>query len=190
MSEASYRKKAVYICYMVKRLISAYVGLTDEDDRDHLGKKRVESSGDLMLSLFTYEFKTQYIENAKRLLIKRLTKNKSDFDESSQLIFDNRFITQSLRHSLSTGQWGKTRMGDPLRSGVSQVLKRDTTYFAALSHMRRLAYPMNSSSKTVKIRLLHNTQFGYICPAETPEGQKIGVIKNLSLMTKISAELP
>lgn len=77
-------------------------------------------------------------------------------------------------------------MGDVIRYGVSQVLKRDTTYFATLSHLRRMAYPINASSKIIKLRLLHNTQFGYICPAETPEGEKIGVIKNMALLTRFS----
>ena len=76
-----------------------------------------------------------------------------------------------------------------MRCGVSQALKRDTTYFATLSHLRRVSYPMSSSSQSVKSRLLHNTHFGFFCPAETPEGQKIGVVKNLTLLSKVSIEL-
>jgi DNA-directed RNA polymerase II subunit RPB2 len=34
--------------------------------------------------------------------------------------------------------------------------------------------------------LLHNTHFGLICPSETPEGQKIGIVKNFSLMAKVT----
>jgi DNA-directed RNA polymerase II subunit RPB2 len=41
----SFRKKAIFVCYMVRRLISAYVGLTDEDDRDHVGRKRIDTTG-------------------------------------------------------------------------------------------------------------------------------------------------
>ena len=33
---------------------------------------------------------------------------------------------------------------------------------------------------------LHNSQWGMICPAETPEGQACGLVKNLALMTYIS----
>ena len=91
-----------------------------------------------------------------------------------------------IRHAFSTGQWGTNKLGDAIRVGVSQVLKRDTTYFATLSHLRRLSFPLNNASKLIKFRLLHNTQFGYICPSETPEGIKIGVVKNFSLLTKIS----
>ena len=33
---------------------------------------------------------------------------------------------------------------------------------------------------------LHNSQWGVVCPAETPEGQACGLVKNLSLMTYVS----
>lgn len=37
-----------------------------------------------------------------------------------------------------------------------------------------------------KPRQLHNTHWGFICPAETPEGQAVGLVKNLALMAYIS----
>lgn len=188
IDDASFRKKAAYVCSMVRRLISAYVGLAEEDDRDHLGRKRVDSAGELMLSLFTYEFKN-YIEGAKRLLARRLVRRGGGELGETQVIFDDRIITGSLRHAFSTGQWGRTRRGEVIRCGVAQVLKRDTTYFATLSHLRRIAHPVTPSSKSVKLRLLHNTQFGMVCPSETPEGAKIGVVKNLALLAKISINL-
>ncbi len=68
MNEACFRKKAVFICYMVKRLLSAYVGMAGEDDRDHIGKRRVETAGELILSLFTYSFRYTYLQNARKIL--------------------------------------------------------------------------------------------------------------------------
>ena len=35
-------------------------------------------------------------------------------------------------------------------------------------------------------RQLHNTHWGYICPAETPEGGAVGLVKNMALMAYIS----
>jgi len=102
------------------------------------------------------------------------------------LVFDNRCITDTLRNSLATGNWGRTMTGEVVKSGVSQVLKRDTSYFATLSHLRRVVAPIQTSSKSAKPRLLHNTHFGMICPSETPEGQKIGIVKNFSMMAKVS----
>jgi DNA-directed RNA polymerase subunit B" len=33
---------------------------------------------------------------------------------------------------------------------------------------------------------LHPTQFGKICPNETPEGPNCGLVKNLAILSKIS----
>ena len=45
---------------------------------------------------------------------------------------------------------------------------------------------MGRDGKIAKPRQLHNTHWGMVCPAETPEGQACGLVKNLSLMACIS----
>jgi DNA-directed RNA polymerase II subunit RPB2 len=102
------------------------------------------------------------------------------------MIFDSRPITDTLRNALATGNWGKSMAGDVIKSGVAQVLKRDTSFFATLSHLRRVVAPIQASSKSAKPRLLHNTHFGMICPSETPEGGKIGIVKNFALMARVT----
>ena len=49
--------------------------------------------------------------------------------------------------------------------------------------MRRINTPIESEINPP--RKLHNTQWGFICPAESPEGQSVGVVKNLSYMAHI-----
>lgn len=60
------------------------------------------------------------------------------------------------------------------------------TFASTLSHLRRLNTPLSKSGKLTKPRQLHNTHWGMICPAETPEGSAVGLVKNLSLMTFVS----
>jgi DNA-directed RNA polymerase beta subunit len=55
-----------------------------------------------------------------------------------------------------------------------------------LSHLRRLNSPIGRDGKLAKPRQLHNTLWGMICPAETPEGQAVGLVKNLAMMAYIS----
>ena len=69
--------------------------------------------------------------------------------------------------------------------GVAQVLNR-LTYLASLSHLRRINTPLEKSGELIAPRKLHNTTWGFLCPAETPEGQSIGVVKNISFMTHIT----
>lgn len=60
------------------------------------------------------------------------------------------------------------------------------TYASSLSHLRRINSPIGRDGKLAKPRQLHNTLWGMICPAETPEGQAVGLVKNLALMAYIS----
>ena len=46
------RRKAYFIGYMVRRLLNAALGKTNEDDRDHYGKKRMDTAGALIESIF------------------------------------------------------------------------------------------------------------------------------------------
>ena len=61
---------------------------------------------------------------------------------------------------------------------------------SSLSHLRRLNTPLEKTGKITKPRQLHNTHWGMLCPAETPEGQACGLVKNLSLMAFVSVGTP
>lgn len=75
--------------------------------------------------------------------------------------------------------------GNTSKAGVSQVLNR-LTYASSLSHLRRCNTPLARTGKQAKPRQLHNTHWGMVCPAETPEGQAVGLVKNLALMAYIT----
>ncbi len=68
---------------------------------------------------------------------------------------------------------------------MSQVLNR-LTFASTLSHLRRVNSPIGRDGKLARPRQLHNTLWGMICPAETPEGHAVGLVKNLALMAYIS----
>ena len=43
-----------------------------------------------------------------------------------------------------------------------------------------------SGSKNDKPRKLHNSQWGFVCPSESPDGGNIGIINHLSIMAIVS----
>lgn len=190
--EDSNRKKIAFLGQMAKRLLMAYCGAIPEDDRDHYGRKRVDMTGQLLLSLFKDRFKNHYLQTAKTLMKKKLQGDLSGSEghmRRFEMIFDHKTITNVLRSSLTTGNWGRGMRGEPVRVGVSQSLKRETSYFSILSNLRRVVTQLHASSRNNKPRMLHNTHFGLICPAETPEGHNIGVVKNMALMTRVSENI-
>lgn len=106
-------------------------------------------------------------------------------DFNLELAIKTKIITDGLRYSLATGNWGDQKKAHLARAGVSQVLNR-LTFASTLSHLRRVNSPIGRDGKLAKPRQLHNTLWGMLCPAETPEGAAVGLVKNLALMAYIS----
>uniref|UniRef100_A0A665TWF5 DNA-directed RNA polymerase subunit beta n=1 Tax=Echeneis naucrates TaxID=173247 RepID=A0A665TWF5_ECHNA len=106
-------------------------------------------------------------------------------DFNLELAIKTRIISDGLKYSLATGNWGDVKKAHQARAGVSQVLNR-LTFASTLSHLRRVNSPIGRDGKLAKPRQLHNTLWGMVCPAETPEGHAVGLVKNLALMAYIS----
>lgn len=93
-------------------------------------------------------------------------------------------LTNGLKRALATGDFGIRNLNSN-KVGVAQVLNR-LTYNSTLSHLRRINTPIDKSGKLIPPRKLHNSQWGFICPAECPEGQSVGVVKNIAMMAHIT----
>ncbi|KAF2356716.1 RNA polymerase Rpb2 domain 7 [Trinorchestia longiramus] len=174
-------KKAYFLGYMVHRLLLASLGRRELDDRDHYGNKRLDLAGPLMALLFRGLFRNLLKE--VRMHAQKLLDKGSDYALDAAV--KPKLITDGLRYSLATGNWGDQKKAHQARAGVSQVLNR-LTFASTLSHLRRVNSPIGRDGKLAKPRQLHNTLWGMICPAETPEGAAVGLVKNLALMSYIS----
>lgn len=174
-------KKAYFFGYMIHRLLLVALGRREVDDRDHFGKKRLDLAGPLLGGLFRMLFRKLTKDITKYL--QKCIDNGRDFNLN--VAVRSQTITNGLRYSLATGNWGDQKKFMQTRAGVSQVLNR-YTYASTLSHLRRLNTPIGREGKLAKPRQLHNTHWGMVCPAETPEGQACGLVKNLALMAYIS----
>ena len=58
LTEDVNRSKACYLGYMVRKLIPAYTGAIQTDDRDHYANKRIDTAGMLMSLLFRQIYRT------------------------------------------------------------------------------------------------------------------------------------
>ncbi|PPJ55147.1 hypothetical protein CBER1_05432 [Cercospora berteroae] len=183
--EGSETKKAFFLGYMVNRMLQCALGRTEEDDRDHFGKKRLDLAGPLMAQVFRLKFQ-QLVKEMKQYLHRCVEMNR---EFNITLAVKTNILTSGLRYCLATGNWGDQKKASSSKAGVSQVLNR-YTYASTLSHLRRTNTPIGRDGKIAKPRQLHNTHWGLVCPAETPEGQACGLVKNLSLMCYVSVGTP
>jgi len=172
-------KKCYFLGYAVHKLLMCKLGRASEDDRDHFGKKRVDLAGPLLGGLFRVLFR-KLTKDVRRHLQRCLDEGRH-FNIGAAI--KSNHITDGLKYSLATGNWGDK--GNSAKAGVSQVLNR-LAYASTLSHLRRMNTPLARTGKQAKPRQLHNSHWGMVCPAETPEGQAVGLVKNLALMAYIT----
>ncbi len=168
-------KKAIFLGRIARTVLELSLDMRGEDDKDHYANKRLKLSGDLMEDLFRVSF-TNLVKDLKYQLERGYAKKKS-MKISSAIRPD--LLTQRLLHALSTGNW----VGG--RAGVSQLLDR-TSNMSALSHLRRVTSPLTRTQPHFEARDLHPTQWGRLCPNETPEGQNCGLVKNCALLVDVS----
>jgi DNA-directed RNA polymerase II subunit RPB2 len=176
--KGSSTRKAYFLGNMINKLIRVELGRLQADDRDSFKSKRIEPSGVLAEQKFRESIKKMLNECNKSF------KSRNNDDENPALVVDvirPTAVEQGLRQALTTGTWSKNK------KGISQVLMR-LAYLQQISYLRRIVTPSAdaSTNKLTSPRHVHNTQAFFACPIESPEGHKIGLVKNLALSASIT----
>ncbi|KAG8200108.1 hypothetical protein JTE90_001961 [Oedothorax gibbosus] len=185
VEDFNFKMKAVYLAIMVKRMIEAEKNPKLLDDRDYYGNKRLELAGSLLALLFEDVFK-RFNSEWKYTIDKILPKLKAGpFDALLHIKQD--LITNGLVNAIATGNWTVKRFRME-RIGVTQVLSR-LSYISALGMMTRVNSQFEKSRKVSGPRSLQGSQWGMLCPSDTPEGEGCGLVKNLALMTHVTTDL-
>jgi len=189
VGETNYREKAMFLGHMVFRLLCAHHGLENATDRDNLRYKRVELFGVLFRELFNEYFDEQLKHIYRRFdeLI-YFNNNQYEHDLAALItsnytdVFSKRFVDDGVKKAFR-GSWGGKE--HTKRVGIVQDLNR-LSFNSALSHLRKMNLPLDSSVKLVGPRVLHSSHWGYIDPIDTPDGANIGIHKTMAISTYIS----
>ena len=186
------KQKIYYLGYMANKLLRTSFGWRKPDDRDSYINKRIDLTGTLLNNLFRNYF-NKLVKDMQKQIIREINngswRSTDDYlniinQTNIYKIIKSTTIENGIKRALATGDFG-IKNSNSNKVGVAQVLNR-LTYIASLSHLRRVNTPMDKSGKLIPPRKLHPTQWGYICPAETPEGGSVGVVKNLSYLAHIT----
>ena len=185
-------QRIFFLGYMANKLLRAFFEINKQDDRDSYLNKRVDLTGALLNNLFRNYFNKLVKDMSKQVVREINTGSWRSTDDYLNIINDTNMykiiksttIENGLKRALSTGDFGIKSMTSN-KVGVAQVLNR-LTYSSSLSHLRRINTPIDKSGKLVPPRKLHNTSWGFLCPAETPEGGSIGVVKNISYLSHVT----
>ena len=206
--------KLIYIGYMTKKLIDVVLDKAPLPNRDAYTMKRIESTGYLLSSLF----REWYISLKTNMEIKLKTKlanlnlleddinifNENDYNNIISKAGNENIITDGFNKAFR-GKWGVKSFGRVVttenihekvhkdrytfqKERLVQGLKR-LNYYATLYHLREIKTPIDPNLKLVGPRNLHSTQYGFICPVDTPDGAQCGITKNMAISCTITHNL-
>ena len=186
------KQKLFLLGHMANKLIRTSLGWLPVDDRDSYMNKRIELTGTLLNNLFRNYF-NKLVKEMQKQIIKEIKtgswRSTEDYENIVNMtniykIMKTITIENGINRALATGDFS-IKQSNSSKVGVAQVLNR-LTYPASISHSRRINTPLEKSGELIAPRKLHNTTWGFLCPAETPEGQSIGVVKNMSYLSHIT----
>jgi DNA-directed RNA polymerase II subunit RPB2 len=193
VGELNFKTKALFLGYIVKRLLGVYTGQEKPTDRDSYEFKRISVSGKLIHDLFGEYYKLQldniylkidfeYLYEKNKLLYKNTDFSKL-FLNNKEKFFNERIVEVGFRKAFK-GNWGAT--AHTKRPGVCQELNR-LSFWGFLCHLRKTnLYIGSDGAKVIAPRLLSCTQYGLLCPLHSPDGGNIGLHKHLSTSTIIT----
>ena len=186
------KQKIKFLGYMTNQLLQTSFGWLNVTDRDSYLNKRIDLTGTLLNNLFRNYF-NKLVKDMQKQIVREMnngswksTDNYHNIINKTNIykIIKSTTIANGIKRALATGDFG-IKHTNSNKVGVAQVLNR-LTYISSLSHLRRINTPIDKSGKLIPPRKQHNTQWGKICPAETPEGGSVGVVKNLSYLAHIT----
>ena len=186
------QQRIYFLGYMTNRLIQTALGWIPESDRDSYVNKRIDMTGTLLNNLFS-NYYNKLVKEMQKNIIKEINtgswKSSNDYENIVNMsnickLIKSTTIETGINRALSTGDFS-IKHSNSSKVGVAQVVNRLTTA-ATLSHMRRVNTPIDKSGELIDPRKLHGTTYGFLCPAETPEGQSIGLVKSISQLTHLT----
>ena len=181
-----------FLGLMTLRLLKCSIGIIPVSDRDSYLNKRIDLTGILLNNLFRNYF-NKVVKDMQKQVIREINngswKTSDDYLNIINLtniykIVKSTTIENGFKRALATGDFG-IKQTNSNKVGVAQVLNR-LTYISSLSHLRRCNTPIDKSGKLIPPRKLHNSTWGFLCPAETPDGASVGIVKNISYLATIT----
>ncbi len=195
IGELNFKDKALYLGYIVKKLLLVVNKNEKPTDRDSYGYKRIEIAGTLISQLFK-EYYTKQLKAVNLYIDSKFfyesvngeTYHGHDFKNlilsNVNEMFAKRIVEEGF-HKGFKGNWGAEEHTKKL--GLVQGLDR-LSFFSTLCQLRKTNLPIAADgAKIIAPRLLHATQWGYLCPLHSPSGGNVGLHKHLSTSTVITS---
>jgi len=159
------------VVHVINYLINFRNGAIQSDDIDHLGNRRIRSIGELLINQVRIG-----LNRLERIIHERMSICDPNYLRVNTLVNPKPFAA-SIREFFGS---------NPLSQFMDQ-----TNPLAELTHKRRISVlgpgGITRDRAGFLIRDIHPSQYGRICPIETPEGPNAGLIGSLTTYTRVNS---
>src|ERR671921_215753 len=156
---------------ILRYLVELHEGRGHVDDIDHLGNRRIRSVGELIANQFSVG-----LSRMARLVKERMSINTDPEKISLDDLVNARTVSAVIQAFFGSSQ-------------LSQFMDQ-TNPLAELTHKRRLSAlgpgGLTRERAGFEVRDVHYSQYGRMCPIETPEGPNIGLITSLATYARVN----
>jgi len=156
---------------IIRYLLELSEGRGHTDDIDHLGNRRVRTVGELIANQFSVG-----LSRMARLIKERMSINSDPEKITLDDLVNARTVSAVIQAFFGSSQ-------------LSQFMDQ-TNPLAELTHKRRLSAlgpgGLTRERAGFEVRDVHYSQYGRMCPIETPEGPNIGLITSLSTFARVN----
>ena len=156
---------------IMRQLVELHEGRGDVDDIDQLGNRRIRSVGELIANQFSVG-----LSRMARLVKERMSINTDPEKVSLDDLVNARTVSAVIQAFFGSSQ-------------LSQFMDQ-TNPLAELTHKRRLSAlgpgGLTRERAGFEVRDVHYSQYGRMCPIETPEGPNIGLITSLACFARVN----
>ncbi len=156
---------------IARYLVELHEGRGHVDDIDHLGNRRIRSVGELIANQFSVG-----LSRMARLVKERMSINTDPEKISLDDLVNARTVSAVIQAFFGSSQ-------------LSQFMDQ-TNPLAELTHKRRLSAlgpgGLTRERAGFEVRDVHYSQYGRMCPIETPEGPNIGLITSLACYARVN----
>ena len=166
-------ESGIEVIEAIRLLLKIFMGRDQVDDIDHLGNRRIRTTGELLENQCRVG-----LARTERLIRERMTVHDSN---SQGPLTPQRLVNSKTFSAVVTDFFS--------RSQLSQFMDQ-TNPLSGLAHKRRLSAlgpgGLSRERAGFEVRDVHPSHYGRICPIETPEGPNIGLISSLGIYAQIN----
>lgn len=172
--------KVYLLTIMTVQYLEHMAGYREVVDRDSWSLKRIEGAGRMM---------EQLLRTAWGVVLGIVqgqidSGTVKDLNGVAEKIKYN-VITDTFFDSFNTANWGVK--GRKIKTNIAQTLVREGVV-ATFAHINTVDVGVSRTDRQPSLRLVQNSQWGFICPVSTPEGANCGILKNVAITAKVSLE--